>query len=128
MHWLVAVWFGLFATTLAQAGAMEETVALINARLSADPFYDTDGYTVVMPSACIVERIPRGSRCRSRQPQRNALYGLDRSIAQALDWSAPGAGGWVRLVGRPELTSKRRGFPATPDLNEKGFQRMRNPC
>jgi hypothetical protein len=100
------------------------TVALINSRLAADPFHATDGYAIAMPAACIVELIPLGSRLSSRDgKQRIALHTLDRSAAERLDWSdrASVSATWVHLVGRPERSSKRKGFPATPDMNEKGF-------
>lgn len=117
---------GLLAAGTAQAGAdAADTVALINSRLASDPFYTTDGYSIALPSACVVEIIPRGSRLASARRQRIALAVLDRSAVEHLrfgDRAERGyAGTWLQLVGRAEGTSHRKGFPATPDMNEKGF-------
>ena len=126
MRAAVVMMAGLLAAAGAQADpGAQETVALINARFASDPFYFTDGYWITMPSACIVEMIPRGSRFSSARTRRIALQVLDRSAVQRL---AVGTrehstyiGTWVELVGRPEVSSRRKGFPPTPDMNERGF-------
>ena len=100
------------------------TVALINTQLASDPFYATDGYAVALPSVCVVELIPRGSRFGSARKVRLALNVMDRSAVERLRFGPQSRGygsTWIDLVGRPEGTSFRKGFPATPELNEKGF-------
>lgn len=120
MRALAMLMCGLLAFNAAQADEnAADTVALINARLAADPFYVTDGYAIALPSACIVEIIPRGSRLRAQNKQRLALHVLDRSAVEHLRFG--GGETWLNLVGRAEGTAVRKGFPATPDMNEKGF-------
>ncbi|MET0986731.1 MAG: hypothetical protein ABW034_15130 [Steroidobacteraceae bacterium] len=127
MRALSIVLCGLLAAGTVQAeGDAAATVALINTQLTSDPFYATDGYSVALPSVCVVELIPRGSRFGSARKVRLALNVMDRSAVERLRFGPRGESGrygttWIDLVGRPEGTSFRRGFPATPELNEKGF-------
>lgn len=123
---ITAVASTLLLTTAQATDDANATIALINSRLADDPFAATDGYTIAMPSACIVELIPLGAHSGTRSAkQRIALHTLDRSAAEQLDWSDRATSAvhatWVHLVGRPERSAKRKGFPATPDMNEKGF-------
>lgn len=117
---------GLLAASAASAEeSAAATVALINARLASDPFYATDGYSIALPSACVVELIPRGRRLGTVHNRRIGLQVLDRSAAGRLDYGDRRQSGyaetWLHLTGRPEGTAVRQGFPTTPRMNEKGF-------
>jgi hypothetical protein len=126
MRAVIGAVFGmLFTMTAHAADDTQDTVALINARFASDAFYDTDGYSIAMPSACIVEIIPHGSRFASAKRQRIALHVLDRGGLER--WSPSTRadnrhGERIRLIGRPELMAKqRKGFPASYERDEKGF-------
>ncbi|MET0660251.1 MAG: hypothetical protein ABW110_19075 [Steroidobacteraceae bacterium] len=127
MRAILMLFCGLLAAGTVQAeGDAAATVALINTQLASDPFYATDGYSIALPSVCVVELMPRGSRLGSARKVRLALNVMDRTAVERLRFDGRSQSGgygstWIDLVGRPEGTSFRKGFPATPELNEKGF-------
>ncbi len=116
-----------FVATTAQADPDDhETIEFINERLAEDRYYSTHGYSIAMPGECVVEFIPKGSSWQGQKRRRVALHVLDRRGAERLDSRYDREGGryegtWIHLVGRFDRDRKRKGFPATEDMDEKGF-------
>lgn len=126
MRLLAGLIMGLVITAAHADPKDRDTIAFINDRLEEDRYFSTYGYSIAMPSRCVVEIVPKGSSFRGQKKRRVALHVLDRGGVERLDRRYRSEGGayegtWIHLVGKLNKGKPRKGFPSTGDLDDKGF-------